>query len=141
MAETRTPVRAGNQSGNIGNHETLTVFEIHDPKVRCESRERVFPNLGPRRTHRTNESGLTRIGEPNEPDFGERTQLQTKAVLRTWPPLFEPARRLVGRRRKMRVASSSLTARGHQELVALMAQIAQELSGRIVEHDRSQRDR
>jgi hypothetical protein len=108
--------------------------------VRCEGCERVRRNLGTRRTHAPNESGLTCIGEPNEPYLGERTQLQPKSVLRTWPALFEPARSLIGRCRKVRVASSPTTALGYQELVALTAKIAQRVSRRIIEHDRSQRN-
>src|ERR1043165_2244095 len=71
ISQTRTRVRAFDQSRYIGNHESTKVTEIDYTEMRLERRERVVGNLRTRGRNSRDERRLTCIRKSHQTHVGE----------------------------------------------------------------------
>jgi len=131
MAKSKSPVRALNQTGHVGDDEASVVTQTYHAKIRRERRKRVVGNLGPRRRDARDERRLARVGKPDEADVGQELQLQAQELVLARLARLDFARRAIGRCREPRVAHPAAAALGNQHALAFARQVGQELWFRV----------
>ncbi len=124
MAEPLALVSAGDESGDVRDDERF-VIHSDDSQVRHQSGERVVGDLRTRRRDTRDESGLAGVGEADQPDIGEKSQLEPQPPALTGAALLGERRRTPCRRCEASVPLAATAALGGYELVALGRKVRQ----------------
>ena len=131
VAQALAPAGAWDQARHVG-HDELDVAGLDHAKVRDQGGERVVGDLRPGRGHRRDQGGLARVGEADQPDVGDRLQLEDEVALLPRLALEGEAGRLAPRRGQRRVAEPAPAGRGRDEPAADADQVGEDLAvGRL----------
>jgi hypothetical protein len=95
-SETHPLRRAADQTWNIGHDEDLSVdtANLHNAENGFQRREWIVRNLGFRRRCRRQQSRLSSVWQPDEPDVGDHSQFESQPALFTRFSQFSKSRRL-----------------------------------------------
>ncbi len=134
MAESGAAARSLDEPGHVGDRRTpfVVLAEVHDPEVRLERGERIVRDLGRRGGDRGEDRRLARVGQPDEPDVGDESELEAEPALGARLTLLGMLRRLVGRGLEVRVAEAAATAAGDHRALADRDQVRHERAGLVV---------
>src|SRR5438552_2436780 len=77
---TLAPAGAGNQARHVG-YDELDVAGLDHAEVRDQGRERVVGDLRAGRGHRRDQARLSGIREADQPDVGDRLQLEDEVAV------------------------------------------------------------
>src|SRR6185437_2099199 len=128
IAQTSASVRALNQSGNIGDHESTKVTEIDNTKMRLQSRERIISDLRSRRGDSRDKRRLSRIRKTNQTNVREQLQLELHIQLFTLAARLMVARRAIRRSRKVGVAETAAATARRQPAITVVTQVVQQVT-------------
>jgi hypothetical protein len=136
MAEPLALGGAGDQAGQIGDHEAPFSVHPHDAERRRQRREGIVGDLGGRGRQPGDERRLAGVGEADHTDVGEELQLEVEP-----PPLGDPAeiglaRGAIGGRREAGIAPPAGDASHGEDPRSRRGEIAEDLAGVPVRHDR-----
>ena len=122
---------ARDQARHVGHHE-LDVAGLDHAEVRDQGGERVVGDLRAGRGHGRDQGGLAGVGEADQPDVGDRLQLEDEIALLTRLALEGEPGRLAARRGQRRVAEPAPAACGGDEPGAHANQVGEHLAvGRL----------
>ena len=131
-AQAVAQVRAFDETGDIGHHETAEIRELHHPKVGFEGSEGVVGNLRAGGRDARNEGGLAGVGETDQAHVGQEFQFEAEAFLIAGAAGFVLGGRLVGGGGEARVALAAFAAARHREAFAGLGEIVEALAGGFV---------
>ena len=117
VAQTDTFMRAFDKTGKIGQHE-IGLVHFHHAQLRFQGGEGIVGDLGPRRRHARQESGLAGIGHADQAGIGDQLQLEDEDAFFRRLPRQREVRRLVGRALEMIVAEAAIAALQQAEALA-----------------------
>ena len=121
--------RTLDQPRDVGNHEAAVRLHADHAQVRIQSGERIVRHLRRGRRHRAHQGALAGVGEAEQADIGQQLELQPEQ------PLLAPfaggglARGTVGGALEVHVAQPALAAAGHQQALAVLGHVADDLVG------------
>ena len=130
-------VRALDEAGHVRRDERPEPLPRHDPEIRHERREGVIGDLRPRGRDRGDERRLARVRKPDEGHVREELQLERELELDALAARIRAPRRAVRRRREAGVSLSAFAARGHEQRLSLLDEVAEDLPRVADAHDRS----
>ena len=131
MAETKPPMRALDETGNVGHREAAIAAQADNPEIRRQRGERIVGDLRAGRGDSRDQRRLARVGKADQADIGEHLHLEPKNFLFTGTTGLGAPRGAVRRRREARVAAAATTAPGHEHALSRARQIGAE-SPRVV---------
>jgi hypothetical protein len=128
IAQSRSRVRAFNQTGNVGDHERAKVAEIDDAEVRLQSRERIVSDFRTRGGNGRDESRLAGVWKTHEADVRQQFQLELKLTLFAFAAGLVISRRAIRRTGEVRVAETAAAAARCQPAGAVVTQVMQQVA-------------
>ena len=132
-------MRAFDQSGNIGERETLLVGNRHAADIRRQRRERVGRDFRPRRAERGQQRRFARVGKSDQSGLRDQPQLHPDPALLARGARRRDSRRAPRRRREMHVAAAAFAALRDYRRVTRHHEVGERLAALLVEHDRAGR--
>ena len=125
VAEARALMRAGDQPGDVGEHEFAAV-DRDDAELRMQRGEGIVGDLRPRRAHRGKEGRLAGIGQADEPGIGDQLEAQPDGALLAGQAGIGMARRAVGRGLEVKIAEAAIAALGQHHALAELGQVGEQ---------------
>src|SRR6185503_13509287 len=125
-------MRALDQSGYVGDHESTKVTEIYYTEMRLQCRERVIGNLRTRGRDSRDKCRLSRIRKTNQTNIREQLQLELKVQLFTLASGLMVARGAIRRGCKVRVSKTAAAAACSQPAIAVVTQVVQQITRRSI---------
>ena len=121
-------VRALDEAGHVRRDERPEALPRDDAEVRDERRERVVGDLRAGGRDRGDEGRLARVRQADEGHVREELQLEGELELDALAARVGAPRRAVRGRREAGVSLPALSARGHEERLALLDEVAEDLA-------------
>ena len=132
-------VRSLDKPGHVRRDERAEALPGHDPEVRDERREGIVRDLRASRGNGRDEGRLARVRQAHERHVREELELEREVPRVAFRAGIRAPRRPVRGGCEPRVSPPTLAARGHEQGLPLLDEVADDLSGVAVLHDRSDR--
>src|SRR5688572_10377772 len=139
VAESLSLVSSFDESGNVGDHETLSLAITDDPEVRNKSCERIIGDLRPYSGDCRDQSRFPGIGQPDNAHIGQQSELDCQFPFLSGKPGLRITRTPVGRRYEVGISLSTSAAGGKHDLLTGDFQISYEFLRAGIPHDRANR--
>ena len=110
MPQASTLCRTLDETGYVGNHETLALAQTHDTELRMQGCEWVVGNLGARVGHRCDKCALACIGHTKKAHIGQHLEFKMQPVLFSRLSRCTLARGAVGAGLEAQVAKAACSA-------------------------------
>ena len=133
MPEARALGRAGDEPGDVGEHERRLVTDAHDAEMRRERRERIVRDLRLRSRDCADERRLADVREAEQPDVGHDLELEAELELFAGLARLGASRRAIVRGREVDVAATAFAAARDDDALLRLVD--------VVEQRRPSRDR
>jgi hypothetical protein len=124
-AEPGPLVRAGDQAGDVGQHE-IHLPRAHHAEVRVQRGERVIRDLRPGGGDGSEERRLARVGQPDQPGVGDQLQPKPDRQLLARLAGVGVPRRLVRRALEVRIAEAAVAAAGEPHALTRLPEIGEQ---------------
>ena len=125
MAKSRAFCSAFNQPRHIGDDKAAASIDAHHAEIWFERREMVVGDLWLGSRHAADDRRFADVWKTNEADVCQQLELEGDPALFAFFAVFSESRRAVGGAYKARVAASAAPTLGDDDLLTMMAQIAE----------------
>ena len=122
VAQSRSFVRAFDQTGQVG-HDEFTPVDFNHAELRMQRGEWVIGDLRLCGTHRSEESGLACIWEPNQTGIGNQLQPQTDRALLAGLTRVGMTRSTIGGGFEVRVTEATIAAARNRDALTDLGEI------------------
>ncbi len=144
-AEPDAFARAGDQAGDVGDHERRAACarasaDGHHAERGRERGEGIIRDDRARGRHGGDEGALARVGEAHEPDVRHHLELEQEIAPLAGLALLRAARRAIVRQREVDVAAPSAAAARDDHALSVLGHVGDELARRRVFDLRPERD-
>ena len=125
IAQPDALMRALDQAGKVGEHESATV-DLDHAELRMQRGEGIIGDLRLGRAHDRQERGLARIGQSDDAGVGDQLEPQPDGELLAGLAGIGAARRAVGRALEIRVAEAAVAAARDHDALAHVREVGEE---------------
>lgn len=133
-------MRPGDQSRDVGDHDSGRIGERHDSQDRLGRRKKIVRDLWTRRGNPDEQGGLSGIGQAHQSDIGEQPKLQPEAPRCSLAAGLRFARRAARRCREVGVASPPAASLGDHDALAHRREVRDALACLVVVHGGAHRN-